>query len=143
MSTPNPDDASAQFSDEELAYIGSLFDAARDGRTEDLRVALDAGVPANLTNGKGDTLLILAAYHEREDTVAMLLDHGADTERVSDKGFTALACSVFRGNETITRGLLEAGAGQATSNQHVQDFATMFGQGHLLPLLQQYEPGQS
>ena len=96
-------------------------------------------MPVNLTNSKGDTLLNLAAYLEREETVAMLLAHGADTERVSDMGFTALVCAVFRGNEPIARALLEAGAGQATGHQHAQDVARVFGQEHLLPLLQSYE----
>lgn len=130
---------SPQFTEAELAYVSSLFDAARNGDTQLLSSALDAGVPVNLTNGKGDTLLNLAAYLEREETVAMLLARGADTERVSDMGFTALVCAVFRGNEPIARALLEAGAGQATGHQHAQDVARVFGQEHLLPLLESYE----
>lgn len=139
MSTPSHDAQPPQLTDEELEYAHSLFDAARDGDTEYLREAVTAGVPANLTNAKGDTLLILAAYRENEDTVAMLLDAGADTERVSSMGFTALLCAVFRGNEPMTRWLLEAGAGQATGHRHAQDVARVFGQDHLLPLLREYE----
>ena len=130
---------SPQFTEAELAYVSSLFDAARNGDTQLLSSALDAGVPVNLTNSKGDTLLNLAAYLEREETVAMLLARGADTERVSDMGFTALVCAVFRGNEPIARALLEAGAGQATGHQHAQDVARVFGHEHLLPLLESYE----
>lgn len=130
---------SPQFTEAELAYVSSLFDAARNGDTQLLSSALDAGVPVNLTNSKGDTLLNLAAYLEREETVAMLLARGADTERVSDMGFTALVCAVFRGNDPIARALLEAGAGQATGHQHAQDVARVFGQEHLLPLLESYE----
>ncbi|MCG7433242.1 ankyrin repeat domain-containing protein [Kocuria indica] len=130
---------SLQFTEAELAYVSSLFDAARNGDTQLLSSALDAGVPVNLTNSKGDTMLNLAAYLEREETVAMLLARGADTERVSDMGFTALVCAVFRGNEPIARALLEAGAGQATGHQHAQDVARVFGQEHLLPLLESYE----
>ena len=129
---------SPQFTEAELAYVSSLFDAARNGDTQLLSSAIEAGVPVNLTNSKGDTLLNLAAYLEREETVAMLLAHGADTERVSDMGFTALVCAVFRGNEPIARALLEAGAGQATGHQHAQDVARVFGQEHLLPLLESY-----
>ncbi|WP_144832425.1 ankyrin repeat domain-containing protein [Kocuria rhizophila] len=129
---------SPQFTEAELAYVSSLFDAARNGDTQLLSSAVEAGVPVNLTNSKGDTLLNLAAYLEREETVAMLLAHGADTERVSDMGFTALVCAVFRGNEPIARALLEAGAGQATGHQHAQDVARVFGQEHLLPLLESY-----
>lgn len=140
VSAPENNAQQPQLTDEEIAYVNSLFDAAREGRYDFLREALQAGVPANLTNGKGDTLLNLAAYQEQEETVFMLLEFGADTERVSDVGFTALICAVFRGNEPITRRLLEAGAGQATGNQHAQDVAKVFGQEHLLPVLQEFEP---
>lgn len=143
MSAPENNAQQPQLTDEEIAYVNSLFDAAREGRNDFLREALQAGVPANLTNGKGDTLLNLAAYQEQEETVFMLLEAGADTERVSDVGFTALICAVFRGNEPITRKLLEAGAGQATGNQHAQDVAKVFGQEHLLPVLQEFEPRES
>ena len=139
MTTPPQEPTTPQFTEEELAYVASLFDAARNGDTQLLSSALEAGVPVNLTNDKGDTLLNLAAYLEHEETVAMLLARGADTERVSDMGFTALVCAVFRGNEPIARALLEAGAGQATGHQHAQDVARVFGQEHLLPLLQSYE----
>lgn len=138
MTDQHSDAQSPQFTEAELAYVSSLFDAARNGDTQLLSSALDAGVPVNLTNSKGDTLLNLAAYLEREETVAMLLAHGADTERVSDMGFTALVCAVFRGNEPIARALLEAGAGQDTGHQHAQDVARVFGQEHLLPLLESY-----
>ena len=143
MSAPENNAQQPQLSDEEIDYVNSLFDAAREGRNDFLREALEAGVPVNLTNAKGDTLLNLAAYQEQEETVFMLLDHGADTERVSDAGFTALLCAVFRGNEPITRRLLEAGAGQATGNQHAQDVAKVFGQENLLPVLQEFEPRAS
>lgn len=142
MTNPHHESQTPQFTDEELAYVASLFDAARNGDTQLLASAVAAGVPVNLTNDKGDTLLNLAAYQEHEETVAMLLAHGADTERVSDMGFTALVCGVFRGNEAITRALLEAGAGQATGHQHAQEVARVFGQQHLLPLLEEFErPG--
>lgn len=127
-----------QLSEEELALLNQMFDLARDGGTDQLRQALEAGVPVNLTNGKGDTLLNLAAYHEHEDTVAMLLEAGADTERVSDMGFTALICAVFRGNEAITRRLLEAGAGQDTGFQPARAVAQEFGRENVIPLLDEH-----
>jgi len=60
-----------------LELAGRVFDLARAGATEELVGYVDAGVPANLTNDKGDTLLILAAYHGHPDTVAALLERGA------------------------------------------------------------------
>ena len=93
-----------------LEFAHRMFDLARGGATDELAANVDAGVPANLTNGKGDTLLILAAYHNHPGTVAALLARGADHSRVNDRGQTALAAAVFRRNaETVTI-LLRAGA---------------------------------
>ncbi len=39
---------------------------------------MDAGVPANLCNDKGDALVMLAAYHGHAQTVSVLLERGAD-----------------------------------------------------------------
>ncbi|MEU4624702.1 ankyrin repeat domain-containing protein [Actinoplanes sp. NPDC023801] len=87
-----------------------MFDLARSGGTEELIVNVVAGLPANLTNDKGDTLLILAAYHNHVDTVTALLEQGADPDRVNDRGQTALAAAVFRQNHETVKSLLAAGA---------------------------------
>jgi uncharacterized protein len=93
-----------------LELAGRVFDLARGGHTQELAAYVDAGVPVNLTNDKGDTLLILAAYYGRPETVSALLDRGADHSRANDRGQTALAAAVFRqSTDTVTR-LLEAGA---------------------------------
>jgi ankyrin repeat protein len=59
-----------------IALAAKVFDLAREGDTEQLTAYLEAGVPANLTNDKGDTLLILAAYRGHTDTVTALLQRG-------------------------------------------------------------------
>ncbi|MFI6131345.1 MULTISPECIES: ankyrin repeat domain-containing protein [unclassified Micromonospora] len=95
---------------ETVAFAHRMFDLARAGETAELAANVDAGLPVNLTNAKGDTLLILAAYHARPETVAALLDRGADPDRVNDRGQTALAAAVFRQNAAAVRALLDAGA---------------------------------
>ena len=93
-----------------VELAGRVFDLARAGSTEELTAYVDAGVPVNLTNDKGDTLLILAAYHGHPETVGALLDRGADHSRANDRGQTALAAAVFRQSaDTVTR-LIDAGA---------------------------------
>ncbi|WP_433066614.1 ankyrin repeat domain-containing protein [Dactylosporangium sp. CS-033363] len=87
-----------------------MFDLARSGACEALTAQVTAGVPVNLTNDKGDTLLILAAYHNHPATVAALLSSGADPDRVNDRGQTALAAAVFRQNAETVTALLAAGA---------------------------------
>jgi uncharacterized protein len=93
-----------------IELAGRVFDLARGGRTEELAGYLDAGVPANLTNDKGDTLLILAAYHGHPDTVATLLAHGADHSRTNDRGQSPLSAAVFKQSAETVRRLLAAGA---------------------------------
>jgi ankyrin repeat protein len=93
-----------------IELAGRVFDLARGGHTEELTAYVDAGVPVNLTNDKGDTLLLLAAYHGHPETVDALLHRGADHTRANDRGQTALAAAVFRqSTESVTR-LLDAGA---------------------------------
>jgi len=93
-----------------IELAGRVFDLSRGGHTDELVAYVDAGVPVNLTNDKGDTLLILAAYHGHPGTVAALLERHADHARVNDRGQTALAAAVFRQSTNTVRHLLAAGA---------------------------------
>ena len=122
--------------DEELDFLRSMFDQARAGDTTSLADAVDAGVPVNLTNGSGDTLLILAAYHDHPDTVRALLDRGADTARVNDRGQTALGAAVFRRSERSVTALLAAGADPALGARSALDVARFFELPEMLALLQ-------
>lgn len=118
-----------------VELAGRVFDLARGGRTEDLAAYLDAGVPANLTNDKGDTLLILAAYHGHPETVGVLLDRGADHSRANDRGQTALAAAVFRqSTETVAR-LLAAGADPDAGGPSARATATFFDLPAMVELL--------
>lgn len=87
-----------------------VFDLARRGETEALAAYVDAGVPANLTNDRGDSLLMLAAYHGHAPAVAALVSRGADPDRANDRGQTPLAGAVFKGEGAVIEALLAAGA---------------------------------
>jgi ankyrin repeat protein len=114
-----------------LAYAHRMFDLARDGAAASLAAQIDAGLPVNLTNDKGDTLLLLAAYYDRGDTVTALLERGADPSRVNDRGQTALAAATFRRSAGNVRALLDAGADpraggpSALATAHFFDFPDM------------------
>ncbi|MCP2242262.1 ankyrin repeat domain-containing protein [Lentzea aerocolonigenes] len=122
--------------EEELTFLRWMFDLARSGGTAKLAEAVDAGVPVNLTNSAGDTLLILAAYHDHPDTVAALLERGAATGRVNDRGQTALGAAVFRRSERSVRLLLDAGADPALGARSALDVARFFGLPEMLALLE-------
>ncbi|MEU6023720.1 ankyrin repeat domain-containing protein [Micromonospora sp. NPDC048871] len=120
---------------ETLEFAHRMFDLARDGATAELSGYVDAGLPVNLTNDKGDTLLILAAYHAHPETVAALLDRGADHTRTNDRGQTALAAAVFRSNAEAVRALLAAGADPDHGNPSAVETAQFFDLSEMLTLL--------
>ncbi|WP_299951733.1 ankyrin repeat domain-containing protein [uncultured Modestobacter sp.] len=109
-----------------LDLAARVFDLARAGATAELVEYLDAGVPANLTNHKGDTLLILAAYHGHPETVGALLARGADHGRINDRGQTPLAAAVFKQSAETVQALVAAGAdpdaGQPSARATAQFF---------------------
>ncbi|MEV7233014.1 ankyrin repeat domain-containing protein [Streptomyces sp. NPDC051020] len=111
-----------------------VFDLARRGETETLAAYVDAGVPANLTNDRGDSLLMLAAYHGHAPAVAALVSRGADPDRANDRGQTPLAGAVFKGEAAVIEALLAAGADPDAGTPSATDVARMFGKADLLGL---------
>jgi ankyrin repeat protein len=111
-----------------------IFDLARQGETDALAAYVDAGVPANLTNDRGDSLVMLAAYHGHAETVRALLERGAAADRANDRGQTPLAGAVFKGEEAVIRVLLDAGADPAAGTPSARDTARMFGKTDVLRL---------
>ena len=112
-----------------------VFDMARDGDAASLAAYLDAGVPVDLTNEKGDTLVMLAAYHGHADAVAVLAARGADVDRLNDRGQAPVAGAVFKGEDAVVRVLVEAGADPLAGHPTAVDTARMFGREDLLALL--------
>ncbi|CCH87526.1 Conserved protein of unknown function; putative Ankyrin domains [Modestobacter italicus] len=118
-----------------IALAAKVFDLAREGDTEQLTAYLDAGVPANLTNDKGDTLLILAAYRGHVDTVAALLERGADHSRINDRGQSPLAAAVFKQSAGAVRALLAAGADPDAGSPSARATAEFFDLPEMSALL--------
>jgi ankyrin repeat protein len=122
---------------EDVAELaGRLFDMARLGDL-DVLAYVKAGVPVNLTNGSGDTLLMLAAYHGHPEVVSGLLELGADANRVNDKDQTPLAGAVFKSHDDVVRSLLAAGADPDAGHPTAREAASMFGREDYLGLLDQ------
>jgi ankyrin repeat protein len=132
---PLAEPPSTIWTEEELAFLHSVFDLARSGDAVRLGEVVAAGVPVDLTNDSGDSLLILAAYHRRGDAVRVLLERGADVERVNDRGQTALGSAVFRQDVGIVRALLEAGADPDGGGRTAREVAEFFGLSEMAELL--------
>lgn len=125
----------ADLSEDELRFLQETFDLAREGDVAELVRRVDAGVPVDLTNSVGDTLLLLAAYHVHEDAVRALLARGADHARVNDKGQTALGAAVFRRAGAVVTDLLAAGADPELGRQSGVAVAQVFELPEMLALL--------
>ncbi|MCU1682931.1 MAG: hypothetical protein JWQ81_3670 [Amycolatopsis sp.] len=123
--------------DPELIELwAKVFGFARTGETESLAAYVDAGIPANLTNDRGDTLLMLAAYHGHPETVAALLKRGAEPDRLNDRGQSPLAGAVFKSEPDVVKALLDAGADPSVGSPSAIETAAMFGNTELLALLE-------
>ena len=119
-----------------VELAGRVFALAREGDAASLASYLDAGVPVNLTNEKGDTLVMLAAYHGHAGAVAVLVERGADVNRLNDRGQSPLAGAVFKGEESVVRVLVAGGADPRGGHPTAIDSALMFERPDLLAVLE-------
>ncbi|OQO14109.1 hypothetical protein B0A48_00985 [Cryoendolithus antarcticus] len=109
-----------------LDLATKLFNSARTGDTPLLAQYITAGIPPNLTNSSGDTLLMLASYHNHLPTVEMLIEKGADVDAVNDRGQSILAGAVFKGYEEVVEVLVRAGAGLKVGKPTAVETAVLF-----------------
>jgi ankyrin repeat protein len=115
-----------QLPPEAIALASKLFDFAREGKTAELQQYITAGIPVNLTNHKGDTILMLASYYGHLSTTKMLLDAGADPNVLNERGQSPIAGTVFKGYTEIAQTLLAKGADVHAGQPNAVDSAKMF-----------------
>ncbi|MCF7729647.1 MAG: ankyrin repeat domain-containing protein [Chthoniobacterales bacterium] len=138
MITTDEEERYAALQDVALQY-------AREGETEPLRKMLEHGLPVNLANSKGNTLLMLAAYHDHSKTTQMLLDYGAEADRPNDRGQTPLAGVAFKGYTQVAKILLQAEANPIASQGKIMGvemtplrFAMLFGRREIQQLFHEH-----
>ena len=116
------------------------LDFARTGKTEDLKAMLQSGMPVNLSDHKGNSLLMLASYNGNLETTSMLVDFGAQVDKKNDRGQTPLAGVCFKGYIEIVKVLVKAGANIYENNGMGTTpimFASMFGNYEIVKYLSQ------
>ncbi len=135
-------------SKEELKRYNELcimaLDFARHGQTEQLKAMLDAKLPVNLQDSKGNSLLMLASYNGNEETTQLLIDYHAKVDMKNDKGQTPLAGVCFKGNLQIVKMLVDAGANINENNGIGTTplmFTSMFGHIEIVEFLSTYSSG--
>ncbi|CCL98023.1 uncharacterized protein FIBRA_00016 [Fibroporia radiculosa] len=118
-----------------IDFAHRMFDAARNGESATLLQAVDAGLPLNLTNDKGNTLLMLAAYAGHIDLTRALISKGADPNRLNDNGQSPLAGAVFKGEDEIVRVLMAGGASPRLGTPTAIQTARIFKKTDVLEIL--------
>jgi ankyrin repeat protein len=119
--------------DSQLVTIAhACFDFARAGETERLLAYVEHGVPANLTDATGNTLLMLAASHGHAETVSALVELGGDPDRTNDRGQSPLAGAIFKGEDDVVAALLAAEADPDVGTPSARATAEMFDRDELL-----------
>nr|POE77506.1 putative ankyrin repeat protein [Quercus suber] len=134
QTSSNAQAASRQLPPEAVDLANKLFDFAREGKTANLAQYITAGIPVNLTNHKGDTLLMLAAYHGQAETLKMLVERGADVNSLNDRGQGPIAGAVFKGHDEVVRILADGGADVRAGQPNAVDSAKMFRRDEYLRL---------
>jgi ankyrin repeat protein len=102
------------------------------GSTATLAACVEAGVQVNLAHQKGDTLLMLAAYHGHAETVSMLLDKGADLTGRMTMRKRPLPEQPSRRSLAWSGVLLDAGANPGAGNPSAVDTALRFSSQQFL-----------
>jgi ankyrin repeat protein len=112
---------------------------ARKGHTAGLAALLKEGLAVDAQDAKGNTLLMLASYHGKAETVALLLKARATVDLRNVKGQTPLGGVAFKGYVDIATLLLDAGADPVADQggSTPVDYATMFGRQEILVLLRE------
>jgi len=87
-----------------------MFEAAKKGLTEDVKILLTKGASVEARDRIGNTALLLAALSGKHHTVMALLDAGSDVHHQNLKGSTALYRAAKNGRKRSIRLLLKAGA---------------------------------
>ncbi|MCH6161107.1 ankyrin repeat domain-containing protein [Streptomyces marispadix] len=131
---PMPESDEPAHDPEVLELAQRIFGLARDGDTDTVAAYVDAGVPVNLTNDRGDSLVMLAAYYGHASAVRALLHRGADPNKPNDKGQTPIAGAVFKGETEVVRALLDGGADPGAGEPSAVETARMFERKELLEL---------
>ena len=132
-------DQAKQMTEEEAAeFAEQVFDVARKGDAAMLAAPLAKGLPPNLRNHNGDTLLMLSAYHGHVEAVKVLLEFKADPQIANDKNQLPIAGAEFKGNLPVVKALIEGGAlveGASADGRTALMMAAMFNRTEMVDYL--------
>ncbi len=119
------------------------LDFARVGNVIELSRMIEAGLSIDLCDNKGNSLIMLASYHNQEEMVSFLIKNGALVDKKNDRGQTPLAGVCFKGYLNIVKLLVENGANKYEDNglgATPVTFASLFGHEDIVLYLTKKKP---
>jgi ankyrin repeat protein len=119
----------------------NLFNAAKNGDLEAVKILLDRGADPNLQDKRGWTSLALASQNGRLTVVKELLNRKADPDIQNRNGDTALMLAIDSNNLEVAEELLNRGADPYLQNNRDQsaiDFAQRLRDPKILHLLTRF-----
>jgi ankyrin repeat protein len=138
---PDASGAPAGMDAETLEFARQVFELVRSGEAPRLRGLLEKGLPPNMRNSRGDSMLMLASYLGHHDAARALLDHKADPAQRNDMGLAPLSGAAYKGDLEMVRLLLTHGADpEAVSpdGKSALMMAAMFDRVEVMELLLQH-----
>lgn len=118
-----------------INFAHRIFDGARSGDLNLLREAIEAGLPVDLTNSSGNTLLMLSSYAGHVELVKYLISKGSNPNLLNDRGQSPLSGAIFKDFRSVAIVLLEAGGDPKLGQPNAIDCAYMFDRTDYWPLL--------
>lgn len=121
-----------------IDFAHEVFECARRGDAVMLGRLIDKGLPPNLRNDKGDSLVMLASYHGHAEAVRVLLSKQADPNLANDNGQLPIAGAAFKGYRDVIETLLAHGAkvdGASADGRTALIMAAMFNRTEIVDLL--------
>ena len=104
--------------EEEYEYTPTpLFEAAKNGHMDIVRLLLDKGAKPNISDDYGESPLKAAAFEGYIEVVKLLIDRGADPNMIDDNRDSALHDAARMGHNDIIQLLLDIGANPNISNR--------------------------
>lgn len=88
----------------------ALVDATEQNNVAGVKRLLSSGGDANLKNGKGDPVLLIAARSGNVEIVELLLANSAEVDLRNEIGTTPLFSATLNGNEQVVKILIANGA---------------------------------
>lgn len=97
--------------------VEDIFSYARHGRCNDIERLLDRGIPLNVRDEYGNTLLTIACQNGNKKVAKLVLRRGADINARNHKGNTPLHyCFHYGYGDTLGQYLMSKGANSSIRN---------------------------